>query len=1043
LNSITSPVRENPCYWLHATFLLCLLTAQSLAQSPPSGSIEGTITDSSGQTVAGAGVRVVEVSTNAEREVSSDQEGRFLAADLPLGTYSLYATHGGFQVFRMDGLKVEAGRTVRADAELKIGPSRETVAVTATAQPVDTESAAWADVVSQQQLASLPLNGRDIFDLASQQVGVQTPASAETAINTGLGIHISVNGSRPSENAFRLDGIYINDAGGSAPASAAGYLLGLEAIAELNVVTAPFSAEYGRTDGGVITAVSKSGTNEFHGALYEYVRNSDFDAKNFFDAPGPIPAFRRNQFGGLFDGPLLKDKLFFLVNYEGIRIASNDTQTIVTPDAGARTGLLPVNGVVKQITVSSRILPYLSLFPLPNGADLGNGTGNYSAPVPSGTREDFVTGKLDYVESQRWRFNTHYTFDNAHSNTGDAFGVWTYLGVSHDNLVQAEAQFVPSANTVEEFHAAFSQIRNESDASAPADDAVDAFVPGQGVGELQVTGLSTFGGNTARNTPNYFALSDGQFSYSLIRIAGAHKVTAGATFDRIFLDEVGQLDAAGYYQFTSLQSFLTAQAAKLSILAPGSNTLRHWRMEEFAGYAQDDVRISRRLTIGAGVRYETATVPAERNGQLSSLPDPLTDTSATVGGSLYINPSKLNFAPRASLAWDPSGNGRTVVRAGGGIFYDLLGTRELLEAGLYMPPFFERYVISKPSFPNALSAIGPSTGPVAVQMLAYRPNQPYVIQDQAVVEHQFGRSIVGQIGYAGSRGIHLEGVVNNANTPVPQTLPNGQLYFSAGAPLQNPAFSSISIREPSFNSFYHSLNAGLQMTIQKNLFVQSKFTWSKSIDDVSAAVLADFFSNSSVPNFYEIRQNRGQSDFNCPFVFATNFIYDLPHPAFRTAKQVLGGWQLDGTFQAQSGNPFSPTVGFDNANLGGSSSAGSERPNLVLGQPLVLGGPQQYFNPLAFSLPAAGTLGNLGRNVLLGPGLVMLNLALDRTFRMSEKHVVQLRAEAFNIANHPNFQIPSGTTLFDSTGARLGGVGQITATTTSSRQIQVSAHYSF
>ncbi|MGO9009503.1 MAG: carboxypeptidase regulatory-like domain-containing protein [Bryobacteraceae bacterium] len=1031
-------------YRFQAALLLGALAAVPLARTQPLGSITGTITDPSGRTVAEAGIRVVDIATNAERKAVSDQEGRFLVADLPLGTYSLYVTHGGFQVSRMDGLALAAGRTLRVAVELKIGPSNETVAVTAEAQPVDTQAGAWADAVSQQQLAALPLNGRDVFDLAAQQVGVQTPPSANAAINTGLGIHISVNGSRPSENAFRLDGIYIDDAGGSAPASAAGYLLGLEAIAELNVVAAPFSAEYGRTDGGVLTAVSKSGTNDFHGALYEYVRNSDFDAKNFFDPTvGPIPAFRRNQFGGLLGGPILKDKLFFLLNYEGIRIASNDTATIVTPDAQARNGLLPVNGVLKQVPVAPKILPYLALYPLPNGADLGNGTGDYSAPVPTGTREDFATGKLDYIRSERWRFNAHYTFDDTDSNTGDPFGVWTYRGDSHDNLVQAEAQFVPSANTVEEFHAAFSQIRNGSEAAAAADLTADSFVPGQNVGALQVTGLANFGGNNARNTPNFFALSDGQISYSLTRIAGAHKLTAGASFDRTLLDEDGDLDRAGYYQFTSLQNFLAATPSKLSILAPGSTTLRHWRMEQFSGYVQDDVRLGRHLTFGAGVRYEMATTPVERDRQSASLPDPLADTSAIVGGPLYINPSKRNFAPRLSIAWDPAGNGHTVVRAGGGIFYDLLGTRELLEAGLYMPPLYERYVISKPVFPDALASIGATPGPAAVQMLAYRPNQPYVLQDQLVVEHEFGRNLVGQIGYAGARGVHLEGVINDINTPQPQILANGQMYFAAGAPLLNPAFSSISLREASFDSVYHSLNTGLQMTVDKSLRVQSKFTWSKSIDDDTAAVLADFYSNASMQTLFDFRQNRGRSDFDCPFAFATNFIYDLPRPESGAANLVLSGWQLDGTVQAQSGNPFGPIVGFDNANLGGSSSLDGERPNLVLGQPLITGSVQQYFNPLAFSLPANGTLGNLGRNVLQGPGLVMVNLALDRTFWKREKQSFRLRGEVFNVVNHPNFQMPSGTSLFDSTGGRVGGAGQITVTTTSSRQIQLSARYSF
>jgi len=1031
-------------YSLRTALLLCALAATPRAQAQTNGSVTGTVTDPSGTTVADAGVRLVEIKTNAERLASSDRAGRYTVADLPLGAYSLYVTRTGFQVSRVDGLQLAAGRTLRADVELKLGPSRETVVVTAETQPVDTQSGAWADAISQQQLAALPLNGRDVFDLASQQVGVETPASANATINTGLGLHMSVNGSRPSENAFRLDGIYIDDSSGSAPASAAGHLLGLEAIAELNLVTAPFSAEYGRTDGGVLTAVSKSGTNEFHGALYEYLRNSDLDAKNFFDpATGPTPPLHRNQFGGLLGGPILKDKLFFLLNYEGIRIASNDTQTIVTPDAQARSGLLPVNGVLKQVTVSPKILPYLAFYPLPNGPDLGNGTGSYSTTVPTSTREDFATGRLDYVRSERWRFNTHYVFDDSDSTTGDPFRIWTYRSDSHDNLVQAEAQFVPSANTVEELHAAFSQIRNGSVVTSAPDVTAEAFVPGQNVGAMQITGLSSFGGNTARATPIYFNLDDGQIAYSLTRIAGAHKLSAGASFDRILLDETGNLDSAGYYQFTSLTNFLSATPSKLSVLGPGSGTLRHWHIQEFSGYVQDDVRISRHLAFGVGLRYEMATTPLERNGRVGSLPDPLTDTSITEGGPVYLNPSKHNFAPRASLAWDPEGNGRTVVRLGSGIFYDLLGARELIVGGLYLPPFYQRYSISKPVFPDALSAISEASGQLSVGILDYRPNQPYVMQDQFVVEHEFARNIVGQIGYAGSRGVHLEGLVDNLDPPQPQILPNGQLYFTANTPLINPAFSAISIHTTSFDSVYHSLNAGLQTTVLKSLRVQSKFTWSKSIDDDSIAATSDFYANETVPTAYNIHRNRGPSDFNCPFAFATNFIYDLPRTESRAANLVVGGWQLDGTLQAQSGNPFSPIVGFDNANLGGSTTASGERPSLILGQPLVLGGVNKYFNPLAYSLPAGGTLGNLGRNVLYGPGLITLNLALDRTFWKQEKRSFRVRAEAFNIANRPNFQMPSGTSLFDSTGARLGGVGQITATTTSSRQIQLSARFSF
>lgn len=1029
---------------LRVAFLSAGLLAVPLVRAQLNGSIAGSVTDPSGRAVPGASIRIVEAATHTERQSVTDREGRYMAADLPPGTYAVEISHDGFQVSRIDGLELTVGRTLRADVELRLGTSNETVAVTADMQAVDTQSGAWSSDISQQQLAGLPLNGRDVFDLASQQLGVQTPTSSTSSLNTGLGIHMSVNGSRPSENAFRLDGIYINDASGSAPASAAGTLLGLEAIAELNLVTAPFSAEYGRSGGGFLTAVSKSGTNEYHGALYEYLRNSALDAKNYFD-PGnqPIPPLRRNQFGGLATGPIVKNKLFFMANYEGVRIAANNSQTIVTPNLQARSGLLPVNGVLTQMSVSASILPYLGLYPLPNGTDLGNGTGNYSGPVPTDDHEDYVTAKVDYVPSERWRFNTRYTFDNANSAKGDIFRVWSYKGDSRDSLAEASAQFVSSPTTVQEIHAAYGEIRNGSGATTSSN-AAAPFVPGQNLGPMLVTGLGSFGGTTARTNPMSFTVNDAQVNYSFTKLMGAHKLMAGGSFDRILLNEVGDLDRAGYYQFTSLQSFLTAQPSQLSILEPGFGTLRHWTTKQIAGYVQDDVRLNRHLTFGLGLRYEMATVPSERDGKVATLRSPLTDTAISVGGPLYQNPSERNFAPRASLAWDPSGNGRTVVRAGAGIFYDLLGTRELLVAGLYDPPFYYRFVIKKPTFPAALTAL--STAPpqaLAMNVLAYHPNQPYVIQDQIVLEHQFGHAIVAQIGYAGSRGVHLVGSVNDIDNPVPQTLPNGQLYFPPNSTPVNPAFSTIGLRTTSFDSVYHSLNIGGQIKVLKSLQIQSKFTWSKSIDNNSTAVMDDFYSNQTTSSLYNLSKNRGPSDFDTPFVFATNFLYRAPSPESRLAKLVAGGWALAGTIQAQSGTPFNPAVGFDNQNLGGGSSGPGERPNLVPGQPLVTGSPARYFNPLAFSLPANGTAGNLGRNVLRGPGLVVLNLAAERTLWKRERQALRFRGEVFNLANHPNFQIPSALALFDSTGSRLGGSGQITDVTTSSRQIQLSLRYSF
>jgi Carboxypeptidase regulatory-like domain len=1024
--------------------VVVLLAAPFVARAQLSGNLEGAVTDPSNQTVVGAQIRITETTTNTERRLITDREGRYTAAELPPGTYRVEASSPGFQPAEIVGLALTAGITLRADFRLKIGAARESISVIASAQQIDTSAGAWGNSISEQQLASLPLNGRDIFELASQQIDVIAPASATQAIDAGLGVHFSINGSRPSENAFRLDGIYINDSTGSAPASAAGYFLGLEAIAELRVISSPFSAEYGRSDGGTITAVTKSGTNSFHGGAYEYLRNSAFDGKNFFDqANDPIPGLRQNQFGGLLDGPILKDRLFFFLNYEGIRISSSQTQASATPNQQARDGLLPVNGVLTSVPVAAAMLPYLSLYPLPNGPNLGNGTGEFITAVPSLTSEDSASAKLDYVHSERLRFSGRYTYDTSYQNNGDPLKVWTYENDSHYSLFQGTAQYVQSATLIQDFRAAFSQIGNGEIATVPAPVSAQlAFIPGQRIGAIQVTGLANFGGNFARSTPQHYTNTDEQFSYSVTKIAGIHKISAGGSYDRILLNELLDVDRDGYYQFSSLQGFLDGKTKSLSAMTLPSDTLRHWRMNQFSAYAQDDIRLTRRLSAGVGVRYEPASVPVERNGLVASLHNPLADTQIALGGPLYMNPSKLNFAPRASLAWDVRGDGQMVIRAGAGIFYDLLGTRELVISGANMPPFYEKVTVSKAAFPNAVTALQNVTQLVNVEDLAFYPHQPYVAQYQFVIERKLARNATAQIGYAGSRGIHLEGDIGNINTTRPEFLANGQIYFPPNTATLNPAFGQIGYRTPSFDSNYNSLNMGVEAQAFKGMRIQAKFTWSKSIDDDSITTHEDFYTSEKVPTVFDFRANRGRSDFDTPLAFAANFSYDVPSTPWRAANRFLGGWELRGLAQAQSGNPFNPTVGFDDARLEGSSDSG-QRPNLVPGQPLITGNPAQYFNPLAFSLPPAGYYGNLGRNVLTGPGLVIASAALQRIFRRKESQILVLRAEVFNIANHPNFQIPSGTELFDSTGARLGTAGQITTTTTSSRQIQVSARLAF
>ncbi len=1025
-------------------YLVVTLLIPVAAYAQLTGSIQGTVTDPSGRAVPGAEMRVVEINTNAERRLTTNQEGTYRAAQLAPGQYRLKVTAAGFEPASTDVLELAAGITLPADVGLKIGIAQESVLVQVKTSNVDTTAGGWGSGIEERQLDSLPLNGRDILDLAAQQPGVTTPASATKELDTGLGVHVAINGNRPSENAFRLDGIYINDATGSAPSSAAGNLLGLDTIAELRLVTSPFSAEYGRTDGGVVTAVSKSGSNQLHGSAWEYARNSSMDARNYFDPAGNIPELSLNQFGGILDGPLVRNRLFFLADYEGIRSNADETQILTTPDVAARQGMLPVNGVLTKVPVAAAVPAYLALFPLPNGPDLGNGTGEYIAGQPTNTKENYVVGKVDFVASDRLRFGTRYTFDTSTSNVGDPFRVWTFGNSSHYNLLQTTAQYVQSPQMIHDFRVAYSQIYNGATESPAASTSSLAFVPGGQIGSITVVGLTDFGGTLEEDEPRHYNVVDGQASYSAEKIAGAHSLSFGTNYDRILLGEDENLDGQGDYQFSSLQDFLAGESSKLIVKVPGTVALRHWRYNQYAGFVQDSWRIRRGLSIGIGVRYETASTPVERNNKVATLPDPLVDSQVTVGGPLWINPSKLNFAPRASIAWDPFGKGRTVVRVGSGIFYDLLGTRELNLSGMFMPPFFERYSIKNASFPNALTAIAETSHPVfTANILPYRPSQPYVAQYQAFIQHDLGHHSIVEAGYAGSRGVHLVGFINNIDTTTPQFLPDGQIYLPASGQPINPAFSNISGHSTNFDSHYNSLTVDGHSALAKGLYIQGKFAWSHSIDDDSVAMHYDSYNAESVPTVFDYAANKGSSDFDCRLTFAANFVWEIPGTRSRVANALLGGWQLAGIAQAQSGNPFNPTVGFDDAHLLGSGDGG-QRPNLVLtGQPIITGNPSQYFNPLAFSLPPSGYFGNLGRNGFTGPGLVIVSLALERDFLKTENRVLRIRVEDFNIANHPNFQIPSGIGFFDSTGARLGTAGQITATTTSSRQLQLSARYSF
>lgn len=1006
------------------------------------GSIEGTIFDPSGSTVSACRVAITEAATGARREAASGANGLYSVPGLTPGVYRIETTHSGFRTTVLPAVEVTAGRAVRADLHLQLGDTRESVTVGGEAPLVSVSASDWGGSIRRDQLAVLPLRDRNTFDLVAQQPGATIPTNTDASPSAGLGTLFSINGSRPWQNSFRLDGVNLSDVAGGAPASASGRLLGVEALEEVHLITSPFSAEYGRTAGGIFTAVSRSGSNQLHGSAYEFFRNESLDAKNYFDSPDArIPRLRRNQFGGMLAGPAVRDRLFWLANYEGFDQSAGVTLSTATLSADGRRGILSPGAT--PVAIAPAVRPFLDVFPVANGRDFGNGSAEYIARVDTDSREHFVTGKGDWLPVEKLRVSARYTFDRGEVASGDYFGLYRMNSPSRYQFLNSQVTWLANAASIFNFRSNVSRVRNQGEHEAAGELAKRlTFLPGHILGGIRVVGLSETGSGPPGNTlslPRKNSLTDYQVHQDAVLIRGSHTVRFGAGYNRVRLDQRSDSFADGVYRFNSIAEFLRGQARAADLMAPGSDTVRNYSQHLFHFFLQDEWKITRRIQLSLGARYEPYTVPSEANNKVATLLDPRRDSAPTVGGKLFQNPSRGNLAPRGAIAWDLTGDVRTVIRAGAGIFQDLISTRDIQLSGVRMPPFYVRLSPQRPAFPGLLSAAATTAPSISADSIDYYLLQPYVAQFQLRVERQIGASTVLQAGYAGSRGVHLMGFISNINTTVPQRLADGRLFFPATNPRINPAYQQMNFRQSQFDSNFHALNLSLQRRLRRGLQFQGKYSWSKSIDDNSIMLRAEYLSDNGFPAVHDFRSNRSVSDYDRRHDAAANFVWNAP--------RIAGGWELDGTLRASSGHPFNPTVGFDQARLRPSSSDQGQRPDLVPGfqGSLVTGDVNRWFNPAAFALPQPGFLGNLGRNTVAGPGLFALDLAIRKDIWRGERHAVTARVEAYNVTNRPNFATPAipDLALYDSTGASLPAAGRITSTTTPSRQLQLSLRWAF
>jgi hypothetical protein len=1056
---------------LCALLLLGLSWAPRLAAQGNTGTIAGTVSDPSGAAVPDATVEVRNVGTGLKQSVMSDAQGRFRVPELNLGNYEVQASKTGFESVVRQGITLTVGSQVVSDFTLPVGQAQQTVTVQAQTTQVETTNTALSSLVEPTQMSQLPLNGRNFAQLLTLAPGVQQLTS-QVSQRYGTQANYSVAGSRGEGQLFLLDGAntagFFNHGTGS---GATGTTLGVEAIAEFQTLTNTYSAQFGG-NGAVVNAATKSGTNSIHGSAYEFVRNSAMDARNFFDTfvqPGStvaaVPAFRRNQFGGSAGGPVIKDKAFFFVNYEGIRQLLGQTQpAALVPDANAHNGLVPCATAttvacnqstgLANVGVAPSVASTLALFPLPPaGTPSKNGIASFPVVANQIAHENYFLGRFDYTLSAKDSLFVRYVYDGAtllSPFNSSPIPIWPENDLTANHFATIEEKRIISPTLINLLRFSFLRPTEQGTVNTNTP-PLKYYGPAGPDGRVAVTGLSALGPGTQVPfvyIPNHFVEAD-----DVLWTKGSHSFSFGISVDRIRNNTNNPFQLAGQYSFSSLVSFLQGTALQFAGPVPGqTDGFRDYRELLIAPYFHDEWKVTSRLTLNLGIRYDWNSNPTEaRHGLTAILHPPFGTGFIPVQNVFLSNPSTKNFAPRIGLAFDPFKDHKTSIRAGWGMFYDPMLAREYI-FGYSLSPPFALGSQAPVTYGQAFKGGGSPNLPSANSGFDDRTDHtPYMMQYNFNIQRDIGFGTIMTVGYVGSEGVHL--LANREeNPPTPTVDANGVYHFAnlvngkiVPNPKLNPLFGPLPIKLADGHSNYNSLQLGLNRRFSNNLQFQLSYTYSKSIDNSSQSNgLESSNSPGTVENEFQPGNDRGRSDFDRTHSLRVSGVYSLPFH-----KNVfVSGWQLSGIESFASGPPFTVQTGFDQTgfiqNLAG-------RPNLLPGRSPnpIIGLPTQWYDPSAYSLNAVGTFGNLGRNTGVGPGLVDTDFAVlkeTKIAKISEKFSVQFRAEIFNIFNHANLGLPN-LTLFTA-GTNGGGnlnpnAGRITVTTTTSRQIQLALKFIF
>jgi len=1051
-----------------------LLWAAALIAAPAwgqaSASISGRVEDASGSPVGSAAVTVKSLETGASRTAATNADGKYRVLSLPLGAQEVKAEKPGFKAALRTGIDLRIGQEAVVNLRLEVGDLAQQVVVSEQGPVVNTTTVTSAGLVGEHAVKDLPLNGRSFDNLIALNPGsINYSAMKSAQTSTSDGNTFSVEGRRTAENLFLLNGIEYTGASQLAvtPGGASGELLGIDAIREFNVLTDTYGAEYGKRAGAQVSVATQSGANLPHGSVFEFLRNSALDARNFFDQAS-VPPFRRNQFGGALGGPLRKNKLFLFGNYEGFRQALAVSNVAVVPDAQARLGLLPnASGVYKQVAnLNPAMLAYMPFWPQPNGPERlvgGQPTGTalaYNNPRQS-VREDFGTARTDYTMGSRDWLAGIYTIDDGTNLIPLADPLFASYETLRSQVASAQETHVFSPRFLNTFNAGFSRAGFNLDSSPLASfPASDSFVSGLGPGGIVIgggvttTGLGSItaaGPNNAANAwtrRNLFTATD-----SVQIVKGIHQIGAGVWFQRLQDNDDTASRQLGQASFTSLTTFLQGKVSSFQVVPTPSEL--GWRSLLGAWYFEDTIKLLPNLTLQAGIRHEFTNGWNEVAGRAANYitnGEGVLETAPVIGHSAFSqnNATRL-FGPRIALAWDVFGNGRTVLRAGFGTYYSLIDDLSFLLNSL--PPYNGALSFANVSLPSILP-IRPHVAPpptcgsgVPAPCTTYAPQgvqpnakTPAVQEWRLTVERRLDRNTVLRLAYVGSFGYH--GLLSVDPNTIPAQIcanpsgcaagvPQGALYIPAGS-RPNPYLGAGFFWYTEGNSSYNALQVDVSHRLTQGLEFRSNYTWSKNLDMNSALTGAQANNQAQmILDRNDLRRDWGPSALNVASQGSISWTYALP---FGRDRRWLSGWQLNGIATLLSGFPFTPQIGSNRS--GDGDTRNPDRPSLnpAFSGPVVLGNPNQWFNPEAFVLPPAGTYGNLGRGTYSGPGLAALDLSLVKDIDVTEQMKLQLRSEFFNMLNHTNLGTPNA--ILFSGGAISPSAGLITATATTSRQIQ-------